>query len=111
MPFTIDSLALPFSGRSPRARHNSYLAAESQRPLRGVKKIRVLDYITHHGRVTRQGLIEGLQLDAGTACSLLGALLAEKRVVEVDTAVGVYGKLVTVYGPADSPREAQPCAS
>jgi hypothetical protein len=97
VPYTRDCLALPFSGRSLRQRHNSYKAAIAQTATRGVKKLRMLDYITAQRRVTYHELMDGLGYCAGTTCSLLNALIAEKRVEDCDTVIGKYGHGVSVY--------------
>jgi len=112
MPYTSrETGMLPFTGRSPRARHHSYRAAIAQGSTRGVKKTRMLTYIREHTLVTYHGLIEGLGMPHGTVCSLLGALKDEGLVIEVGEAMGKYGKTLTVYGPAPIEQEANRCAS
>jgi len=106
MPYTDTATGqLPFSGRTPRQRQNSYAAAMGQHHTRGVKKLRMLAYIRQHGRVTDQGLAEGLALPIQSICSLRNALCAEGLVRDVDTAIGTFGKRVTVYGPVETARE------
>jgi hypothetical protein len=106
MPFTSPATGmLPFSGRTPRQRHNSYRAAMGQVSTRGVKKLKMLAFIREHGRVTDQGLAEGLALPIQSICSLRNALCAEGLVRDVDTAIGTFGKRVTVYGPVETARE------
>ena len=111
MPYTdAASGFLPFSGRTPQARHNSYRAALSQQATRGTKKLRMLAYIREHQLVTYHGLMDGLRsadgqpMPAGSVCSLLNALMSEGLIAQVDTAMGPYGKDVSVYGPVDAGR-------
>ena len=92
---------LPFSGALPATRQNSYLAAAAQRSTSGVKKLRMLAYIREHGLVTDQGLAAGLNLPIQSICSLRNALTSEGLVVHVDDAIGIYGKRVSVWGPAE----------
>jgi hypothetical protein len=105
MPYTADSYALPFAGRSPRQRQNSYAAAIAQRPVRGVKKLRLLAYLKRVGRATDMGMADGLSLPIQSVCSLRNSLVSAGLVVDVDTAVGRFGKRVTVYAVTG---EAQP---
>lgn len=107
MPYTQDSLALPFSGRSPRQRHNSYRAALAQRSTRGVKKLKMLAFVRQVGRVTDQGLADGLSLPIQSVCSLRNALCSENLVRCVDSAVGKWGHRVSVYAPVE---QEDPCA-
>lgn len=98
MPYTDSATGmLPFSGRTPRQRHNSYAAAMGQRSTRGVKKRAMLEYFRQHGRCTDQGLAEGLGIPINSICSLRNALCSEGLLQHVDTAVGKYGFKVSVY--------------
>lgn len=99
MPYTPDSYQLPFSGRTPRQRQNSYQAALAQRSTRGVKKLRVLAFIAQVGRATDQGIADGLSLPIQSVCSLRNALCAERLITRVDDVIGKYGVRVSVYGP------------
>ena len=110
MPYTHDSLMLPFSGRTPQARHNSYMAAQAQRATRGTKKLRMLAYIRQHGLVTDQGLADGLGLPIQSVCSLRNALCSEGHLRHVGNTMGRYNKSVSLWAPvggaADDARRA-----
>ena len=102
---------LPFSGRSPRSRHNSYKAAESQRFTRGTKKLAVLAYIREHRAVTDQGLVNGLthlKIPLQSICSLRNALVSDGLVEAVGDAMGAYGRTVTLWGPSGQPTHTLP---
>ena len=102
MPFTRDSYQLPFSGRTPQSRQNSYRAAIAQRSTRGTKKCRMLAYIREHGEATDQELAEGLDLPLQSICSLRCSLRDQGLVRHVGNAVGIYGKTVSVWGPVET---------
>lgn len=91
------TLELPFSGRSPRARHNSYKAALSQASTRGSKKLRVFAFIRQHGLVTDQGIEEGCQIPINSVCSIRNALMSEGLIEEAGDTIGRYGRTVTVW--------------
>lgn len=99
MPYTFDNYQIPFSGVTPQSRQNSYKAAVAQRSTRGRKKVRMLAYIREHGLVTDQGLCEALGLPMQSVCSLRCALRDQGLVRYVDSAIGIYGHRVSVWGP------------
>jgi len=100
MPYTGDTLQLPFSGRTPISRQNSYLAAEAQRSTRGTKKLRMLAYIRANGPVTDQGLADALGLPLQSVCSLRCALSQEQLIRHAGHAMGRYNKRVSLWEAA-----------
>lgn len=100
MPYTsAETGMLPFSGRTPQSRQNSFDAAMAQRSTRGAKKVKMLAYIREHRLVTDQGLAEGLSLPIQSVCSLRNGLVSDGLVRQVDKARGKYGLWVSVYAP------------
>jgi transcription initiation factor IIE alpha subunit len=97
MPYTDDSLMLPFSGRSPISRHNSYLAAEAQRSTRGTKKLRIVEYLRSVEMATDQGIAEALYLPLSSVCSLRNALMSDGVVECVGRAMGRYNHPVSLW--------------
>lgn len=97
MPYTQDSLRLPFSGRSPISRQNSYLAAEAQRATRGTKKLRIVAYLRTVEMATDQGIAEALNLPLSSVCSLRNALMSEGVVECVGRALGKYHHPVSLW--------------
>lgn len=97
MPYTGDTLQLPFSGRSPISRQNSYLAAEAQRSTRGTKKLRLVAYLRTVEMATDQGLAEALSLPLSSICSLRNALMSEGLIVCVGHTMGRYNCRVSLY--------------
>lgn len=97
MPYTQDSLRLPFSGRSTISRQNSYRAAEAQRAVRGVKKLRIVTHLQTVAMATDQGIAEALHLSLSSVCSLRNALVSDGIVECVDCTMGVYGRLVSLW--------------
>lgn len=88
---------LPFSGRSPIARHNSYLGAVSAEATRGEKKQRVLAYLKTVRAATDQGIAEGTRLPLSSVCSLRNHLVGEELVRVVGRVIGRYGHPVTLW--------------
>lgn len=97
MPYTKDSLRLPFSGRSPISRQNSYLAAKAQRATRGTKKLRIVAYLRTVDMATDQGIAEALHLPLSSVCSLRNALMSEGLVECVGRTMGVYNHPVSLW--------------
>ena len=95
MPYT--QAGLPFSGRTPMSRQNSYRAAVAVGATRGEKKQRVLAYLKSVPAATDQGIAEGTDLPLSSICSLRNHLVSEELVCQVGRVMGAYGHPVTLW--------------
>lgn len=99
MPYT--QRGLPFSGRTPMSRQNSYKAAVAEGATRGEKKQRVLAYLRTVRAATDQGIAEGVRLPLSSICSLRNHLVSEGLVRQVGRVMGRFGHPVTLWSCLD----------
>jgi hypothetical protein len=97
MPYTDTTPALPFSGRTPISRHNSYKAAVAAQAGRGAKTRRYLDWLREVGDATDHGAAECLGWPLSSVCSIRNALVDDGLVVAVGSQMGRYNRSVTVW--------------
>jgi hypothetical protein len=95
MPYT--DQRLPFSGRSPLARHHSYQAAVAAGQTRGRKRRQYLDWLAAVRQATDHGAAEALGWPLSTVCSVRNACVDHGQVEAWGSAQGRYGKRVTIW--------------
>lgn len=97
MPYTEQSL--PFAGKTPRSRQNSYHAAVSAAETRVWKSATYLAWLREVGHATDAGASEALGWPLSTICSTRNGLLDKGLVTAIGDAMGRYNKRVTIWGP------------
>ena len=66
---------LPFAGRTPLARHHSYLAAEAAAPTRATKTARYLAWLREYGPASDHQAAEALRLPLSSICSIRNGVM------------------------------------
>lgn len=90
---------LPFSGKTPRSRQNSYLAAVSASSTRVEKSTRYLTWLRQVGQATDWGAAEHFNWPLSSICSIRNGLLDRGLVTAIGDCLGKHGKRVTIWGP------------
>jgi len=67
--------SLPFSGRTPLARHHSYLSAEAAAPTRATKTARYLAWLREYGPASDHQAAEALRLPLSSICSIRNGVM------------------------------------
>jgi RIO-like serine/threonine protein kinase len=101
VPHTDAQPALPFSGKTPRSRNNSYRAAVSASSTRVAKRLRYLAWLKSVKQATDQGAAEALGLPLSSICSIRNSLVDHGLVTAIGDAMGAYGKRITVWSATD----------
>lgn len=92
---------LPFSGKTPRSRQNSYLAAVSASSTRIEKSARYLVWLREVGSATDHGAAEHFDWPLSSICSIRNGLVDRGVVTAIGDCVGRYGKRVTIWAAKD----------
>lgn len=82
---------LPFSGRSPIARHASFSGAVQASPTLSTKKRRYLDLLATHGPLTDQDAAAKLSMQLCAVNSTRNALVDEGLVEAADVVKTAFG--------------------
>lgn len=100
MPYTQQEL--PWSGRTPLARHHSYLAAAAAGHTRGQKRRDYLRWLTVHGPASDHGAARALQWPLSTICSIRNGVM--DQVEACGSEVSAYGRPCTRWRVRSSMR-------
>lgn len=84
-------IRLPFSGRTPLARHHSYLAAEAAHATRGAKTAAYLAWLRAHGPASDHEAADALGWPLSSICSIRNGVSDQVRAV---------GRTISPYGRA-----------
>jgi hypothetical protein len=106
----MDQPTLPFTGRSPRARHCGYLAARSAGARRPRLRDAYVQWLAQRGELggTDHEAAAALGCPVSSVCSTRSAV--RERIVDAGDRVGPYGERNTVWrlrralAPAGEPR-------
>ncbi len=99
MPHTDTQPALPFAGKTPRSRQNSFRAAVSASATRRAKSVRYLTWLLAVTKATDHGAAEHFGWPLSSICSIRNGLLDKGKVTAIGDCIGRYGKRVTIWGP------------
>lgn len=99
MPHTDTQPSLPFAGKTPRSRQNSYRAAVGAAPSRVRKAAMYLAWLRDVGKATDHGAAEYFRWPLSSICSIRNGLVDLGKVTAIGDCVGRYGKRVTIWGP------------
>lgn len=101
MPFTDTGAQpeLPWQGKTPRSRQNSYKAAVGAQSTRVWKAAKYLAWLTEVGMATDHGAAEHFNWPLSSICSIRNGLVDRGLVTAIGDCVGRYGKTVTIWGP------------
>lgn len=99
MPHLDTQPPLPFAGKTPRSRQNSYRAAVSAASSRAVKAAKYLAWLKAVQHATDHGAAEHFGWPLSSICSIRNGLLDKGLVTAIGDCIGRYGKRVTIWGP------------
>lgn len=99
MPYTDTHPSLPFTGKTPRSRQNSYQAAVSAAETRVAKTTRYLTWLRAVKQATDHGAQEHFGWPLSSICSIRNRLVDLGTVTAIGDCLGRYGKRVTIWGP------------
>ena len=99
MPHTDTQPPLPFAGKTPRSRQNSFRAAVSASVTRKAKAARYLTWLRTVTKATDHGAAEHFGWPLSSICSIRNGLLDKGKVTAIGDCIGRYGKRVTIWGP------------
>ena len=97
MPYTDTHPSLPWNGKTPRSRQNSYLAAVSASAHRGAKRAQYLTWLETVGSATDHGAAEHFRWPLSSVCSTRNGAVDLGYVTALGDCLGRYGKRVTVW--------------
>jgi hypothetical protein len=97
MPTLDTQPELPWSGKTPRSRHNSYKAAVAAQSTRAFKSARYLAWLKDVGQATDWGAVDHFGWPMSTVCSVRNGLVDRGLVHAVGDCIGKYGKSVTIW--------------
>lgn len=99
MPHTDTQPSLPFAGKVPRSRQNSYRSAVSAAITRKAKTVKYLAWLTSVKHATDHGAAEHFNWPLSSICSIRNGLVDLGKVTAIGDCIGRYGKRVTIWGP------------
>ncbi len=99
MPYTDTQPSLPWTGKTPRSRQNSFRAAVSAAETRALKSDRYLAWLSVVKQATDHGAVEHFLWPLSSVCSIRNGLVDRGLVTAIGDAMGRYGKRVTIWGP------------
>jgi hypothetical protein len=99
MPHTDSQPSLPWSGKTPHSRQNSYRSAVSAADTRALKSARYLAWLRDVGRATDHGAAEHFNWPLSSVCSIRNGLVDRGYVTAIGDCIGRYHKRVTIWGP------------
>lgn len=101
MPYTQTGVQpeLPWQGKTPRSRNNSYKAAVSAQSTRAWKAAKYLAWLQEVQQATDHGAAEHFNWPLSSICSIRNACVDRGEVTAVGECLGRYGKTVTLWGP------------
>lgn len=99
MPFTETNQQpeLPWSGKVPRSRHNSYKAAVGAQSTRVWKSARYLAWLMDVGKASDHAAAEHFNWPLSSICSIRNGWVDLGKVTAVGDCIGRYGKTVTLW--------------
>jgi hypothetical protein len=97
MPYTDSHPSLPFAGKTPRSRQNSYAAAVSASETRQAKSALYLAWLRKVGKATDHGAAEHFSWPLSSICSIRNGLVDKGLVTALGDCIGRYGKRVTIW--------------
>lgn len=96
---------LPYSGKTPRARHNSYKAAMGAQAARAGKSARYLAWLKEVKQATDWQTVDHFGWPMSSVCSIRNNCVDRGLVTAVGDAIGRYGKSVTVWSTTSQSHE------
>jgi hypothetical protein len=99
MPYTRTQPELPWQGKTPRSRRNSYDAAVGAQSTRVWKSAQYLAWLRQVGRATDHGAADHFGWPLSSICSIRNGLVDRGLVTDIGEAMGKHKKRVTIWGP------------